>query len=311
MRNLRFENQLALLYYMKKYIIAALSVCFVFTSIYADTKRNTDKKKSVYEKQAVSIPMADQMAGKKGPQKVAITAPDKQLYGEWTILSVNKIDIDTDERAYIFLDFKNGNQVYGCNGCNAINGRFKLKGNKLSFTDMIQGGALCYSVTSEQTIMDALAEVASMEMQQLYNINYLVLKNLKGQEVMRLRQLNFDLLNGPWLVKEIEGENVLDKEMRLVIDIDMRTVHVQTQHNIIRGKVHIDSSKENDVQFEDLQYYHNQSEDTDKETQLLIKLEETVSCKKAGNISTDMELLNTAGETVIRLQITELERKDL
>lgn len=54
----------------------------------------------------MSIPMADQMAGKKGPQKVAITAPDKQLYGEWTILSVNKIDIDTDERAYIFLDFK-------------------------------------------------------------------------------------------------------------------------------------------------------------------------------------------------------------
>lgn len=310
MRNLRFENQLALLYYMKKYIIAALSVCFVFTSLYANTKRNTDKKKTVYEKQAVSIPMADQMAGKKGPQKVAITAPDKQLYGEWTILSVNKIDIDTDERAYIFLDFKNGNQVYGCNGCNAINGRFKQKGNKLSFTDMIQGGALCYSVTSEQTIMDALAEVASMEMQQLYNINYLVLKNLKGQEVMRLRQLNFDLLNGPWLVKEIEGENVLDKEIRLVIDIDMRTVHVQTQHNIIRGKVHIDSSKENDVQFEDLQYYHNQSEN-DKETQLLIKLEETVSCKKAGNISTDMELLNTAGETVIRLQKTELERKDL
>ncbi len=131
---------------MKKYIIAALSVCFVFTSLYADTKRNTDKKKSVYEKQAVCIPMADQMAGKKGPQKVAITAPDKQLYGEWTILSVNKIDIDTDERAYIFLDFKNGNQVYGCNGCNAINGRFKLKGNKLSFTDMtkvLHCGALC------------------------------------------------------------------------------------------------------------------------------------------------------------------------
>ena len=103
---------------------------------------------------------------------------------------------------------------------------------------------------------------------------------------------------------------MLDKEIRLVIDIDMRTVHVQTQHNIIRGKVHIDYSKENDVQFEDLQYYHNQSEN-DKETQLLIKLEETVSCKKAGNISTDMELLNTAGETVIRLQKTELERKDL
>ena len=54
---------------MKKYIIAALSVCFVFTSLYADTKRNSDKKKSVYEKQAVSIPMA----GKKGPKKVLST----------------------------------------------------------------------------------------------------------------------------------------------------------------------------------------------------------------------------------------------
>lgn len=296
---------------MKKYIIAALSACIAFAPMSADKKKNASTTKKVYEKQAVSVPMAEHMASKSGPQKVAIKAPAKQLYGEWTILSIKKVDIDTDQRAYIYLDFNNGNQVYGCNGCNAINGHFDLKGNKLTFSDMIQGGAECYSITSEQEVMDAFAEVANIELESLYNINYMVLKNINGQEVMRLRQLNFDLLNGPWMVKEIEGKNVLDKEIRIVIDIDMRTVHVQTKCNIIRGQVHIDSKKENDVQFEDLKSYHNQCEDSDMETQLLIDLEETVSCKRAGNISTDMELINNNGETVIRLQKTELVRKNL
>ena len=51
-------------------------------------------------------------------------------------------------------------------------------------------------------------------------------------------------------------------------------------------------------------------DDSEIETQLLIKLEETVSCKKAGNISSDMELVNNEGETVIRLQKTTLTRKN-
>ncbi|MDO4512005.1 MAG: META domain-containing protein [Bacteroidales bacterium] len=296
---------------MKKYIITALAACLAFAPLSANKKKNAGKKQDAYVKQTVTVPMAEHMASKKGPQKVAIKDAAKQLYGEWTILSVKKVDIDTDERAYIYLDFNNGNQFYGCNGCNAINGHFKQNADKISFSDMIQGGALCNSITGEHVIMNALAEVASMELQSLYNLNYLVLKNAKGQEVMRLRQLNFDLLNGPWMVKEVEGENVLDKEIRLVIDIDSRAVLVQTNCNIISGQVHIDPTKESDVQFEDLKSSHNECEDSDLETRLLINLEETITCKKAGNISTDMELVNNEGETVIRLQKTQLKRKNL
>ncbi len=293
---------------MKKYMIAALCACTAFCGMVANAQ--STGKQSPYGKEAVRVPMVAQMANKQGAQSVAITAPEKQLYGEWTILSVNKIDIDTDERAYIYLDFNNGNQVYGCNGCNAINGRFTLKGNNLSFSQMIQGGAECNSITDESEVMHALAEVAKMDLQSVYGINYMVLKNARNQEVMRLRQLNFDLLNGPWLVKEIEGVNVLDKEIQMVIDIDMRTIHALTKCHIIRGKVHIDALKENDVQFEDLKAYNTDCDDSEIETQLLIKLEETVSCKKAGNISSDMELVNNEGETVIRLQKTTLTRKN-
>ncbi|MGM9868055.1 MAG: META domain-containing protein [Sodaliphilus sp.] len=294
---------------MKKYIIAALCACAACSWAVADTHKSNSKN-SPYGKEAVKVPMVAKMASKQGPQSVAITAPEKQLYGEWTILSVNRIDIDTDERAYIYLDFNNGNQVYGCNGCNAINGRFTLKGNNLSFSQMIQGGAECNSITDESEVMNALAEVAKMDLESVYGINYMVLKNARGQEVMRLRQLNFDLLNGPWLVKEIDGVNVLDKEIQMVIDIDMRTLHALTKCHIIRGKVHIDALKENDVQFEDLKAYNTDCEDSEIETQLLIKLEETVSCKKAGNVSSDMELVNNEGETVIRLQKTTLTRKN-
>ena len=146
---------------MKKYMIAALCACTAFCGMVANAQSTV--KPSPYGKEAVRVPMVAQMANKQGAQSVAITAPEKQLYGEWTILSVNKIDIDTDERAYIYLDFNNGNQVYGCNGCNAINGRFTLKGNNLSFSQMIQGGAECNSITDESEVMHALAEVAKIE----------------------------------------------------------------------------------------------------------------------------------------------------
>ena len=76
---------------MKKYIIAALSACMAFAPMSADKKKNVSTAKKVYEKQAVSVPMAEHMASKSGPQKVAIKAPEKQLYGEWTILSIKKV----------------------------------------------------------------------------------------------------------------------------------------------------------------------------------------------------------------------------
>lgn len=259
------------------------------------------KKNKKYEKQVVTI---EQAAPQELPKPVVITQPAKQLYGEWTIIEVRKKEVFTQERPYIYLDF-NGDKIYGNNGCNSINGGFALQGSNISFNNIISTRMSCHSTTPERTIMKALAEVQAYSVTSLYNVEYLNLKNAKGIVVMVLRRQNLDFLNGAWLVKEMGGTNVSERNVRVVIDVQMLTVNALTKCNIINGIVKIDPRKEFDVEFEDLKSSHNQCDDINTETQMLINMEETVSCKKIND--SEMALLDHKGAIVIVLKRIDLK----
>ncbi len=281
---------------MNKWILAALAVAVAA----APEQAFAGKKKKKYEKQQVKIEAA---AAKPKPDTVRITNAARQLYGEWTIESVRGKAAVTAERPYIYLDF-GGNNVYGNNGCNAINGTFALNGSKLKFANMIQTQKSCHSVTSERTVMRALAEADHYMVTRLFSIDYMTLMNQRGQVVMRLKRQNLDLLNGPWIVKELNGVNVVDKNVKMVIDIQMLTVNATSGCNIINGIVTIDPSKDLAVQFEDLKSSHNVCPNLETETKMLLALEETESCKRIND--NEMALLNRKGEIV-----TVLRRIDL
>lgn len=259
------------------------------------------KKNKKYEKQVVTI---EQAAPQELPKPVVITQPAKQLYGEWTIIEVRKKEVFTQERPYIYLDF-NGDKIYGNNGCNSINGGFALQGSNISFNNIISTRMSCHGTTPERTIMKALAEVQAYSVTSLYNVEYLNLKNAKGIVVMVLRRQNLDFLNGAWLVKEMGGTNVSERNVRVVIDVQMLTVNALTKCNIINGIVKIDPRKEFDVEFEDLKSSHNQCDDINTETQMLINMEETVSCKKIND--SEMALLDHKGAIVIVLKRIDLK----
>lgn len=259
------------------------------------------KKNKKYEKQVVTI---EQATPQELPKPVVITQPAKQLYGEWTIIEVRKKEVFTQERPYIYLDF-NGDKIYGNNGCNSINGGFALQGSNISFNNIISTRKSCHSTTPERTIMKALAEVQAYSVTSLYNVEYLNLKNAKGTVVMVLRRQNLDFLNGAWLVKEMGGTNVSERNVRVVIDVQMLTVNALTKCNIINGIVKIDPRKEFDVEFEDLKSSHNQCDDINTETQMLINMEETVSCKKIND--SEMALLDHKGAIVIVLKRIDLK----
>lgn len=259
------------------------------------------KKNKKYEKQVVTI---EQATPQELPKPVVITQPAKQLYGEWTIIEVRKKEVFTQERPYIYLDF-NGDKIYGNNGCNSINGGFALQGSNISFNNIISTRMSCHSTTPERTIMKALAEVQAYSVTSLYNVEYLNLKNAKGTVVMVLRRQNLDFLNGAWLVKEMGGTNVSERNVRVVIDVQMLTVNALTKCNIINGIVKIDPRKEFDVEFEDLKSSHNQCDDINTETQMLINMEETVSCKKIND--SEMALLDHKGAIVIVLKRIDLK----
>ncbi len=276
---------------MRKLIACGLLLGLIF----APAGALADKKTKKYEKQVVTI---EEAAPVETPKPVTIVDAATQLYGEWTVVKLRKRDIATPNRAYIYLDF-NGNRLYGNNGCNTINGVFTLQGSSMGFDKLIASNEKCSNASTERAVMRALDEVRAYDVTSLYNMWYLNLKNGKGQVIMTLRRQNLDFLNGSWRVKEMGGSNVASKDLKLVIDVEMLTINALTKCNIINGVVTVDPSQEMDVEFEDLKSSHNQCDDIDTETQMLINLEETASCKKIND--NEVALLNRDGTIVMVL----------
>jgi heat shock protein HslJ len=281
---------------MRKYIILSLLVAMLLAPATMDARKKKDKK---MEKRGVNV--ENVIADVEQPMReVAITNPAQQLYGEWDIVNLRKKKVYTLERAYLYLDFAGGNKVYGNNGCNTINGRFQLRGNNLKFEDFISSGESCRNVTNEKTIMHALADVRRFTLETQYNAQYLNLMNSKGVVVMVLKRHNLDAMNGAWLIKELNSEKVDELNMRVVIDAVMQTIHGDTGCNIINGIITLDPTKDMAIQFEDLRSDEHDCEEIDFETDLLLALECTESCKRINEH--EMALLDNKGSIVIVLQ---------
>jgi heat shock protein HslJ len=282
---------------MRKYIVISILLAMLLAPATMDARKKKDKK---LEKRGVNI--ENVVADVEQPMReVAVTDPAKQLYGEWDIVMLNKKKkVYTMDRAYLYLDFAGGNKVYGCNGCNTINGTFQLSGNNIKFNDFISTGESCRNVTNEKSIMHALADTRRFTLESQYNAQYLNLMNSKGNVVLVLKRHNLDAMNGPWLVKEINSENVSDLNMRLVVDAVMQTIHGNSGCNIINGIITLDPTKDMAIQFEDLVSDEHDCEEIEYETALLLALESTVSCKRINQH--EMALLDNKGNIVIVLQ---------
>ena len=293
---MKFENEIS---HMNKMILPIVLLAAALVA----SPATTDKNKKKYKKQVVVI---EQAGPKEEPAPVKITNPKQQLYGEWTVESIDRKSFSPQNRAYLYLDF-NGEKLYGCNGCNTINGNFALQDSCMTFSDLIQGNELCSTPSEARAFMRTLGEARAYSVTALYHVQYLHLKDKRGQEVMTLRRQNLDFLNGPWLVKEMGGTNVLSKNLKLVIDVQMLTVNGLTKCNIINGVVRIGYRNGFDIQFEDLKSSHYQCDDIDTETQMLVNLEETTSCKKIND--KEIALLDNGGTIVMVLQHADLGRK--
>lgn len=276
---------------MRKIIIGIIAIAVALSPGDA-MARKKNKKTDKHE-----VKLEQELETKDLEHEVKIYNPSKQLYGEWTLTSLRKKTVHTQERPYIYLDFDNYH-FYGNNGCNAMNGRFTLSGGGvIAFKDVIATTDECHNVTRDKDVMKAFADVQRYHVTQQHGIEYLHLTNAKGSPIIVLKRQNLDFLNGAWVVKEVAGRSILDLNVRLVIDAVMQTLHGNTGCNIINGIIHIDPDKDFAIQFEDIHSSGNDCENIDVETALLIALEQTETCKRVDD--TEMQLLNGRGETVI------------
>lgn len=245
-------------------------------------KEKKDKNTPVFIEQKVEevdLPITDEM---------------EQINGEWNVLSIKdtEINLPAGARAYLNFDVV-GHMIYGNTGTNTINASYTLKdNNKISFSKVLvgkkDGGYFQYL---EQDLLKAMNEVATIALVKVGDIEYMEMKNRHRDVIIKLRRQNLDFMNGPWLVKTLNGIDITDRDIKLVNDIDMLTVNITSGCNIINGVITIDPFKEFAIEYEDLISSHYQCPNIDTETRLLIALEEAKFCHKRND--QEVELLTT------------------
>ena len=248
--------------------------------------------------------------GKKGSASdqttiVGINDLALQLGGEWNIETVGNKKVTGDNRAYLHFDFKN-NRLYGNNGCNYINGTFTADAAKLTFSEMISTMMACANATTERAVMKALGEVESFKLTEKNGVHYLQLLNAKGHSLMKLRRQNVNFVDGAWTVKEIAGNPVEDKEVRLVIDTEQLKIHGCTGCNIVNGGIYIDTTKDRAIQFQQLISTRKMCPNMSTETALLVALEETYFCEKVND--NEIKFIDEKGNVTVVLTKLDLEK---
>ena len=116
---------------------------------------------------------------------------------------------------------------------------------------------------------------------------------------MTLRRQNLDFVNGPWVVKQLGDTIITDRNLRVVIDTQLMTLHGNSGCNIINGVMHIDTTKDFALQFEDLQSSENECDNMPFETRMLIALEQTESCKRIND--QEIALMDGKGHIMMTL----------
>lgn len=253
-----------------------------------------------YKEEEVDLPITNEM---------------EQINGEWNIVEINESPVTPPAGSRVYFNFDvPGKKLYGNTGTNAINATYSLKKeNKISFDDLLvtkkSGGYFQYI---ERDLLKALDDVTSVALVKVGDTEFMEMKNRHRNVVIKLRRQNLDFMNGPWLVKIINGEDVVDRDIKLVNDIDMLTVNITSGCNIINGVITVDPFKEFAIEYEDLKSSHHQCPNIDTETRLLIALEEAQFCHKRNDREVELltserdEMGKTVSKTLVVLEKVRL-----
>lgn len=234
------------------------------------------------------------------------------IAGEWTIQYVNGQKITGDERPYINFESSTG-RFYGSNGCNILNGDFKLEdGNRILFENVISSMKMCDNAPWETLINGAVNQAVSFKLEEKGNEASLSLFGAQAQSpLLVLERHNLDFLNGAWGVVSINGHKVQSQEMKFVIDIPEQKIHGNAGCNILNGSILVDPDTESSIQFYELATTRMTCPDIQEETALLLALEEANSARRLQNGT--VALLSKAGKEIVvikRIPLTDMQEEE-
>ena len=244
-----------------------------------EQSKKKDKKKGKKDK-------TDNKTAKPSNAVKNSTLTIDELQGEWVLYSMFGKTITDDERPYFIFD---ADKLYANDGCNTINANFEIDNNKpyIIFNNALKTQRYCTveEAPYEYTIAEAINSAKSHAITIEGNEHYLHFKNANGTNMMTLKKIDLNFLNGIWKITKINGDGskCRNKDFKIAIDINERNVHAKLACNTVNGKLLIDTNKQNSITFLDLASTRMMCNDIAIEQEILIALESVYTYKKDGN----------------------------
>lgn len=225
-----------------------------------------------------------------------------EIFGDWVILTV--FDKKAKGKETPFLNFiKHTSELYGNNGCNAINGSYTYNpaDSTLSFSNVITTMRSCgQSDITDFDINTALSMTSRYTWSFKGFDNYLSLYDANGVMLMTLMHRNFNFLNGSWSVIKINNEIQENPDLKFVFDIDEMKLHGNNGCNVINGNIEIDLTTTNSISFQQIITTMRSCPNVEGETALLVALEDVMYLEPI-DIDT-VKLLDSGNSPVLELR---------
>lgn len=177
------------------------------------------------------------------------------LNGDWNIETVNGQQATAEKQPFIRLNIQD-KQVFGCTGCNRINGQIVVnekESGKISFDQIGATRMLCKDMATEMAVLEAMNKVAGYEGTE----KEVTLTDKKGNALLTLvkrPEASLKSLTGKWNIANVYDTPLaelgeVEIAPYLEFDIDKKTVHGNAGCNIINGNIEQESGKNTSLKF--------------------------------------------------------------
>ncbi len=234
------------------------------------------------------------------------TLTGEDINGEWQLATINSKNVTEEEDLpYIYFETSKG-RFYAYNGCNTLNGSFRMTDGAISFGGVASTMKYCAVSPYEAEFNAAVNDESTLMTTPIYRIgadSYLTLTDKAGQAVMTLRKKNMEFLNGNWQITMADGIAVNDEEATVFFDIRELKLHGNTGCNFVNGNIYIDPQRPNAIDISNMGITRRGCPKTEQERAITVALESAYTATEGSEPDTAV-LMDKSGKAIMTLKRT-------
>lgn len=289
---------------MKSHHILTAALATIFAGTSCTAMQNAVSKVKGERPEALTEQTADFTTVGFTATTGALTGDD--INGEWQLATINSKNVTEEEDLpYIYFESPKG-RFYAYNGCNTLNGSFRLDEGVISFGTIASTMKYCANSPYEAAFNAAVSEELPLTTTPIYRIgadSYLTLTDKAGQAVMTLRKKNMEFLNGNWQITMADGVAINDEEATVFFDIRELKIHGNTGCNFVNGNIYIDPQRPNAIDISNMGITRRGCPKTEQERAIVVALESAYTAVEGSEPDTAV-LMDKSGKTIMTLKRT-------